>query len=82
MKRRCGGANMGCDKRLPMVGNENGGRRGRYSGIMEMVCSRLWLAQPTVVGAANGDNERWHGEDGKVRVREKKNGERERERER
>ena len=39
---------MGCDKRLPMVGNENGGRRGRCSGIVEMVCSRLWLAQPTV----------------------------------
>ncbi|RVW25991.1 Salicylate carboxymethyltransferase [Vitis vinifera] len=65
MKRRCGGANMGGNKWLSTVGDENGGRRGRYSGIMEMVCSRLWLAQPTVVGAANGDNERWHGEDGK-----------------
>ena len=48
MKRRCGGANMGGNKWLSTVGDENGGRRGRCSGIVEMVCSRLWLAQPTV----------------------------------
>ena len=32
-----------------------------------------------MVGTANGDDEGWHGEDRKVRVREEKNGERERE---
>ena len=37
--------------------------------------------QPTVVGAANGDDEGWHGENGKVRMREEKKW-RERERER
>ena len=48
MKRRCGGANMGGDKWLSAVDDENGDRRGRRNGIVEMMCSRWWLAQPIV----------------------------------
>ena len=36
MERRCGEANMGGDKWLSKMGNNNDGNKGRRSGMMEM----------------------------------------------
>ena len=73
MKRKCGGANMGGDKWLSTVDDENGGRRSRCSGIVEMVCSWLWLTQPTVT-MRDGivKMERWESERERNKERKKK----------